>query len=453
MRRILAGIVVVLIGNGAFAAPFSVAVFEADVTPPEGAPLCGGAVAPVAGVDDPLLARGIVLTFPDRSPVVLCAVDWVGIANGGHDAWRNALARAADTTPDRVSVHTLHQHDAPFCDFSSEALMAEYGYGGVFFDVNFAYAAIARTADALSKALPSAQPVTHVGVGEGLVEGFASNRRVDIGPDGKVQSVRWTATKDPRLRALPDGVIDPMVRVVSLWRDEQALAVLTYYASHPQSHYGKGQVSCDTVGLARGLRDAAVPGVPHIHFAGAGGNIGAGKYNDGSPEKRPLLAQRLAAGMEVAWTSTEKTPLSADDARWTTTEADLPVRSAIDLDEERRVLVDPTSPARARGKAAREIAWMERRATGKTITLGLLTIGDAMLLHLPGELFVEYQLAASEMAPDATVCVAAYGDYGPGYIGTEKSYDEGGYETQLHVSRTDPTVEQVLLGAMQRLLE
>ena len=41
---------------------------------------------------------------------------------------------------------------------------------------------------------------------------------------------------------------------------------------------------------------------------------------------------------------------------------------------------------------------------------------------MPGELFIEYQLAAQQMAQDgAEVMMAAYGDYGPGYIGTRSS--------------------------------
>jgi len=41
-------------------------------------------------------------------------------------------------------------------------------------------------------------------------------------------------------------------------------------------------------------------GVLHVHFDGAGGNIGAGKYNDGAHENRQVLADRMAAGMERA---------------------------------------------------------------------------------------------------------------------------------------------------------
>src|SRR5262245_60355996 len=44
--------------------------------------------------------------------------------------------------------------------------------------------------------------VTHIGLGEGVVEQVASNRRI-LGPDGKVKMVRYTATKDPVMRAAP----------------------------------------------------------------------------------------------------------------------------------------------------------------------------------------------------------------------------------------------------------
>ena len=74
-----------------------IAVFKADVTPPIGSPLCIGLVPNAKKIDDPLSARGLVLLIKP-APVVLCAIDWVGIANQGHDEWRAALAKAAGTT-------------------------------------------------------------------------------------------------------------------------------------------------------------------------------------------------------------------------------------------------------------------------------------------------------------------------------------------------------------------
>ena len=48
--------------------------------------------------------------------------------------------------------------------------------------------------------------------------------------------------------------------------------------------------------------------------------------------------------------------------------------------------------------------------------------------------------------------MAAYGDYGPGYIGTKIAYSQGGYETG-RVSRVAPQVEKVLMDAMKHFLD
>jgi hypothetical protein len=88
---------------------------------------------------------------------------------------------------------------------------------------------------------------------------------------------------------------------------------------------------------------------------------------------------------------------------------------------------------------------------GRKIDLTALRLGSFSVLHMPGELFVEYQLAAADMRKGELVATAAYGDYGPMYIGTARAYDEGGYETSA-VSRVGPAVEDVLMGAMRKVL-
>src|SRR5882757_7655098 len=108
------------------AKPLKIAVFEADVTPPLGTPLCDALVMPAKEIVDPLSARGVIL-FTNEKPIVLCAVDWVGIGNSGHTAFRDALAKAAGTTRDRVCVHCLHQHDAPGYDPLADELLAPFG--------------------------------------------------------------------------------------------------------------------------------------------------------------------------------------------------------------------------------------------------------------------------------------------------------------------------------------
>ncbi len=428
-----------------------VAAFQADVTPPLGSPLCNGGVKPAMEIVTPLTARGIVLLGADQ-PIVLCAFDWVGIANESHDRFREALAEAVGTTTERVTLHTLHQHDAPGSDFATERLLAEHGLGGRYSNPDFDAVVMQRVAAAAKTALDTAQPVTHIGLGSGRVEKVASNRRI-LGPTGRVILQRQSSGgRNPAAREAPEGTIDPLVKLITFWNNDQPCAVLTYYATHPQSYYGQGSVNWDFVGMARETREKAMPGVPHVHFDGAGGNVAAGKYNDGSKDTRPVLAQRLADGMKRAWQSQKKQPITARDVGWQIEPVGLPVRETLRDEELVAKLVDSKLKVTDRLRAARDLTFLRRTRGGHRISIGCLRLGTARILHMPGELFVEYQLAAQKMRPDLFVAMAAYGDYGPGYIGTSIAYTQGGYETGI-VSRVAPEVEQVLTDAMRTLLQ
>jgi hypothetical protein len=384
-------------------------------------------------------------------PIVLCAVDWIGIGNEGHDAFRQTLAEAAGTTPSRVAVHTVHQHDAPDCDFGAEQILREAGVDPVSYEGTFAREVLRRLRVAVREALEHQQTVTHLGLGEAPVREVASNRRI-LGPDGRVRATRYTTCRDPALRAEPEGTIDPAVSLVSFWSSNRPVAVLSYYAVHPQSYYRTGVPNPDFPGVARFLRQLAVPTALHIHFNGAGGNLGAGKYNDGSPENRGLLAGRLADGMRRAWKSMRREPITADALAWNVEAVALPPARQLSTESLQAQLQSKDAAFFLSGGAAK-LAWLRRSQAGHRVELACLTLGRARLLHLPGELFVEYQLAAKAARPDRFVAVAAYGDYGPGYIGTAAAYEQGGYETSPASSNVAPEVEDVLLTAMRRLLQ
>jgi hypothetical protein len=424
-----------------------VATFDVDATPPLGSAM---AYDPVKRLDElTLRCRGIVIVGSGK-PIVLCAVDWIGIANEGHDVFCESLAQAAGTRRDRVAVHTLHQHDAPGCDFTAERLIRDLGlkdFGR--FEGGFHRDVIQRAAKAIKAAMESAQSVTHYGWGVATVKEIASNRRI-LGKDGKVRAVRYTATKDPALRAEPEGVIDPELSLLTFWNDSRPIAAVSYYACHPQSYYRTGIPSPDFPGIARFIRGQAVPEALHVHFNGAGGNIGAGKYNDGAKENRMVLARRLADGMKQALVNTKKQPLSDTDIGWETVPVKLPVAAHLKQDE---LIVDlKKEPARGYVSKADQLAWVIRCKSGHAIDIACLRVGQARVLHMPGELFVEYQLAAKKTRPDLQVAMAAYGDYGPAYIGTTVAYSEGGYETSARASNVAPEVEPILMDAMKQLL-
>jgi len=450
MSRWVAGFAVLLLSSipaGARAdGPLKAAVFAVDASPPVGSPL---AYDPTKGVAHPLSCRGVVL-IGDGGPVVLCAVDWIGIGNDGQAEFREALAKAAGTTPARVAVQTLHQHDAPVCDFSVNRLLSQYGLDGEVSDAAFERDVIARAAAAIKAAMAGARTVTHIGHSQAAVEKVASNRRI-LGPDGKVEHVRFTACKDPKVRDAPVGTIDPMLKMVTLWDGETAIAAMTYYATHPQSYYRTGMANPDFPGIARDQRQAAT-GVPHVHFDGAGGNIGAGKWNDGAVENRQILADRVASGMEQAWAKVNKVPVRSSDLGWESIPVALPPAPHLDEAGLFATLENRSATVVQRAKAANDLVWLRRCKAGETIDVSCLKIKDVRVLHLPGELFVEYQLAAQAIRPDLFVALAAYGDYGPGYIGTEVAYPQGGYETQPRSSLVAPGVEKVLTDAIKKLL-
>ena len=424
------------------------AVFDVDATPPIGDMMAYNHVT--NRWDLGLRARGIVLMGAGES-IVLCAVDWIGIANEGHDAFRELLARAAGTSARRVAVHALHQHDAPDCDFSTEKVLTTAGFDPGPYSGRFQRQVISSLETAIREALPCAQPVTHLGLGEAKVDKVASNRRI-LGPDGKVRDTRWTATKDPKVRAEPEGVIDPDVSLVSFWNGTNPVAILSYYATHPQSYYGTGIPNPDFPGVARFFRQLAVPAALHVHFNGAGGNIGAGKYNDGAPENRVVLAERLADGMRRAWENTRRPPIAASDVSWNVQPVALPPAKHLSLEKLEAQLAAREKEFIAHGNASR-LAWLRRCRDGHKIDITCLGLGRARILHLPGETFVEYQLGAKAARPDLFVAVAGYGDYAPGYIGTAIAYEQGGYETSPTSSNVSPEAEEVIMAAVRKLLQ
>src|SRR5437763_2200851 len=148
------------------------ATFQSDATPPLGHPLCGGWIEPVRGVDDPLRALGVVL-LGSGAPVVLCAVDWCGIRNDANLAFRQALARAAHTTAERVAVQCVHPHNAPFADTGAEKLI-EAAKGPTSLDLKYFDKCVQATADALKASLMKAVEFTHVGTGQAKVDKVAS---------------------------------------------------------------------------------------------------------------------------------------------------------------------------------------------------------------------------------------------------------------------------------------
>jgi hypothetical protein len=165
-----------------------------------------------------------------------------------------------------------------------------------------------------------------------------------------------------------------------------------------------------------------------------------------------VLAERLADGLRRAWESTRRQPITADEVSWAVEPVVLPPAKHLAIDQLEAQLKGRDGAFVAAGGPSR-LAWLRRCQAGHQVDVACLRLGRARIVHLPGEPFVEYQLAAKAGRPDLFVAVAGYGDYAPWYIGTAVAYEQGGYETSPSSSSVAPEVEGVLRAAIRKLLQ
>ncbi len=430
-------------GAGSAGGRKRVATFVCDVTVPLGTPIYSS-YKPLETIEHPLLVKGVVLEHGDTR-YVLCAVDWCELRNSTYDSFRRAVARAAETSEDRVAVQTVHQHTAPMGDADARPYLdtidppPAYPSNGVF------EAASATLGEAVRRSLDGLTVFDAIGTSSARVDRVASNRRIPAG-EGKV-GFRGSSCRDEAVRALPEGLVDPMLQTITFAQGDRPLARLHYYATHPQSFYGDPRASYDFVGMAR-ERLAQEQGVFQAYFTGCAGDVAAGKYNDGTPEARQGLYERIYAAMAESSGATSFVPAPAID--WTTAHFPLTVREDPGFTEADCLaqMADVKKADSVRTGAAMTLAYRARSA--RPIEVSAMHLGNIHIVHLPGEPMIEYQLFAKQLRRDDFVAVAGYGDCATGYICTAAAYGEGGYEPTASALR--PESEGPFRNAIRELL-
>lgn len=435
--------------SAAEAEGFWIATFSVDVTPPLGHPLLGGLQPPAKTIGDPLFAKGLIF-WGAGQPVVLLGLDWCELRNDAYDRWRETLAQAVGAPRERAMVCCLHQHDAPYADGRAQELLDEHGLRGAMFDRDFFEQTVQRVAQAAAEAAQKPQPVTHLGLGEAVVQRVACNRRVEL--NGQVRFNRYSFTRDPQVRDAPDGEIDPRIKTISFWDGDTPRAAISCYAVHPMSYYGRGEVSADFVGLARKMRQRQTPDLFQMYLSGCAGDVTAARYNTGDQPGRLALAERLWRGMVAAWDATQRVPLKSAAFRNVPMRIPAWDKPELSLSSLRKALANAQTPQRTRIEAAMGISWQERCAVGRPVDLPVLDLGRAQIALLPAEAFVGFQLAAQKMRPDCLVMTPAYGECAPGYYPTAQAREEGFVEEHGYCW-VPPGAEKTLLAGLAQALQ
>lgn len=449
------------------AAEFRLATFSVDVTIPLGHPCMGGGIAPAKSVADPLFVKGFVLRGSDK-PVVLAAFDWCEIRGTSFEKWKQALAEAAGTDAQHVLVTATHAHDAPVMDEDAEKLLRDMEATGAWKDIPppdpqapiqvasvcqpaFNEECIRQVTAAVRESLGHAVRVTHFGTGRAKVDRIASNRRFFTAA-GRLSYGRYSRSTDWEAQEADEGTIDPWLRTLSFWDGDRPLCAVHNYAVHPMSSYGNGMVSADFPGEARAAMQQAHPETRQIYTTGCAGNVTAGKYNTGALANRAVLAGRLHEAMEAAWRDTRRTPLTHLDfklALLSLGARDTPEHTEPIL---RRRLAEGVRPF-SRSEAAMGLAWYERVKRGHRVEVPALEFDrEHVLMLLPAEAYVEFQLFAQECRPGAFMMVLGYGECGPGYIPIDRAFEENDQNLN-DWAWTPPGSEAVMKAAIREVLK
>ena len=89
-----------------------------------------------------------------------------------------------------------------------------------------------------------------------------------------------------------------------------------------------------------------------------------------------------------------------------------------------KTLEDAQQPEGKRILAAMSLSSLDRVERGQPIDLVCVDFQTAKIVLLPGESFVGYQQLAQSLSGDVLTMSIGYGECWPGYIPTQKAFDE-----------------------------
>lgn len=392
-------------------------VGQEDITPPPGIRLSGyaGRTGPNTGCRDPLYASALYLDDGESAALIL-TLDVMGIAPRTDVRLRVLIGSELGMTADAVLVACSHTHAGP-------ATIHARGTGD--FEAVWTEEVLARAVRAAASARRDASAMT-LRQGRGVC--FAGiNRRQAVSKASK-----------------PNQFCDPTCRVLLLERRGQPAAALVHYAMHPVTLGNDNRrVSADWVGAMR-ARMKQTLNCPVLFLQGCCGDI----------NPRLCHGEQFceAVGADVAGSalscldglrSIENPRLHMGAA-----EAVIPLRplpseeELAQREQAARVCLagadDETTSLFARDLAQADLEWAKacrdyRRhgvePSSVTGRVSALSLGEIVLIGLPGEIFSEIGMDIEAAVPGAWT--VGYTNGNLGYLYPDQALDEGGYEVEL----------------------
>jgi neutral ceramidase len=424
------------------------------ITPPPGARLAGYAArtSNSAGVHDDLHVRALTLSNGERS-LALVSVDVLALDSAFIAQARAAISSVTGLAPEAVMIAATHTHGGPITAamFSPDAQAIDPNYmeslrGGI----------VAATRDAWEDRFQA-----QIGIGSAHAVGIGGNRHH------------------------LDGATDPelgLLRVTDL--NGRTRAVCLNYACHPTVLGPHNlQVTADFPGFALArITERLGQGAFAMFLNGAAGNISVGR----SPEATALgLASPGRTFERAAQIGHALADLAIETLPSIETTDQCPLEFATrSIELNLRPLPDPKESEAAKLRAQERVAELQRtgqtsaeiqkaqlqalyaglthfeacrRSSGEqraTLEIQVFRIGDAVLLGMPVEPFVEVGLELKRSAAIRLFIIELANGY-MGYLPASGASNENGYETisARFITGSDKVLIEHALELTQELVE
>lgn len=372
--------------------------------------------APAEGVHDPLFVRALALD-DGSTRFCLLVLDLIGVDEALTASIRTAASELSSIAAAHVAVTATHTHGGP--------AVLEHAYLGRP-DAAYRQRIVQASAAAVAAAVADLAPAT-VRHAIGAQTTIARNRRV------------------------PGGPIDPDVPIVRFDRGGTPVALLVSYACHPVT-LGPDNLAItrDYPGVVVDELERRYPGSLVVFATGCCGQVNTGHLASDSlrPGQAPqrTFARAREIGLSLADAAANATdaaagrpplrgPLRIASARVALEYAPSSRNPQLELTEWRHELAELGDEDVARAATLRLlIRWAGARANPPPraceVEAMCIGLGDACIALYPGEVFVEFGLAAKDAIADRSVMTFAYSGAAPGYLPHRSAYDDGGYEVE-----------------------
>ena len=391
-------------------------VGKTNITPALGTPMDGYYIERLAStVHDDLYARAMVLEDGTRT-LVLVVTDLIDVAPYGFPAARARIHKELNVPEENIIISATHTHTGPTFSDEYESFIA------------------VKIFDAVKIAFSNLQEVV-IKSGMGNAENISFHRRF-LMKDGTVKFNPGRLNPDI---VEPMGPVDPGVGIICLETTEGIpLAILVNFALHLDT-IGGTEISADFPYFMGELLKK-VMGEDLMVFFGFGtcGNVNHINVKEAETTKGYERAQRLGYSLAAA-VIREIPVLETQNIDRLTSESEtvylkIPEYSEKEI-EEAKINAQKESDELASTPEIREAMKILRinNMKNQPIEAEILTFGfgNASIVALPGEIFVELGLEIKEKSPYKHTLVLTLANNSIGYIPDKEAFKYGAYEVEV----------------------